>query len=549
MIPAFALIGFQHTITITKTIQGEAVEKARSDLQTGLAIIDLKYPGDWNVKEGKLHKGETLIDGNEEIVDRIGELTGGDTATIFLGDTRVATNVTIDGKRATGTQASEIVKKTVLGEGKLYLGQANVVGHTYQAAYMPIKDSAGSIIGMWYVGAPDASERILEIKRDTLRSVVLQAVVVLGIVLALNFLLTRPIIRRIESSAELLQSIADGDLARPTPQVKSGDETGALLKAANRMTDNLRSIISRVQDTSEQVAASSEQLTASAEQTSKAAEQIASAIQEVAAGAGKQLDSFTAAGEAASEISRGMDQAAHLIQDMSESTDQGNDKAKSGTRTVALSIEQMGLIEQSVGQTAEVVRALGEKSKDIGHIVDVMTQIANQTNLLALNAAIEAARAGEEGRGFGVVAGEVRKLSEQSESAAEEIRVLIGQVQSQSSQAVQAMDEGTEVVREGMRRVHEAGAAFEEIAGSMADISVKSQEVAAIVEQVSAHSQSMVQTMDQATDIARRSFDHTNNVASSAEEQNASMEEIAASAEHLGRMAEDLQTIANRFKV
>ena len=104
---------------MTKTIQGEALEKAKSDLQTGLAIIDLSYPGDWNIKAGKLYKGDTLINDNYEIVDHIGELTNGDTVTIFLQDTRVTTNVMTEGKKAIGTQVSDAVAKSSPGKGEV----------------------------------------------------------------------------------------------------------------------------------------------------------------------------------------------------------------------------------------------------------------------------------------------------------------------------------------------------------------------------------------------------------------------------------------------
>ena len=160
MVASFGLIGYQQTKIMTTLIEGEALAKARSDLQTGMEIIDMKYPGAWRAEGDKLYKGEELINNNFEIVDEIGRLTNGNTATIFLHDVRITTNVIADGERALGTEVSSEVAEKVLKQGEIYLGQANVVGHTYQSAYMPIKDARGEIIGIWYVGAPDADERI-----------------------------------------------------------------------------------------------------------------------------------------------------------------------------------------------------------------------------------------------------------------------------------------------------------------------------------------------------------------------------------------------------
>lgn len=549
LIASFAVMGYQETTTMTKIIQGEALEKAQSDLQTSYSLIDIKYPGDWKAADGQLYKGETLINNNYEIVDSVGKLTNGDTATIFLGDTRVTTNVLVDGERAIGTKVSEAVADAVLKKGDVYLGQANVVGHTYQSAYMPLKDAQGTIIGIYYVGAPDASERIQQIQRDTTLQIVFEAVIVIVLALLLNFITTRPMIRRIQDAVMTLKSVAAGDLTHRELQVKSHDETGVLTESVNQMVKDLRGILTHVRDTSMLVAASSEQLTASAEQTSMANEQITVAIQEVAQGSEKQLSSVTDARQLVSEISLGMQQSAHLIQTMSDLTTTANEKASMGTQAVTHSIEQMNHIQHTVGATAKVIQALELKAMEIGQIVEVITQIANQTNLLALNAAIEAARAGEDGKGFTIVADEVRKLAEQSGRSADEVRALIEQIQEEFHKAMHAMNQGTEAVQEGIRQVHHSGGVFQDIATAVAEISSQSQGTAAIIDQVHANSQSMVTTMESVALIAQQSSAHTHQVASSAEEQNSSMEEVASSAESLGSMAEELQQIISRFKL
>ncbi|RKD23224.1 hypothetical protein BEP19_11840 [Ammoniphilus oxalaticus] len=549
LIFSFSIKGYQETITLEKTIQGEALEKARSDLQTGLAIIDLTYPGDWRAEGEKLYKGETLINNNFEIVDLIGELTEGDTVTIFLHNKRVTTNVLVDGQRAVGTTVSDLVAERVLGQGELFLGQANVVGHTYQSAYMPLKDRAGEIIGIWYVGAPDASDRIQQIQKDNLLAIIVQVFALLIIAIGLNTLLTRPMIRRIKLASERLQMIADGDLTFENMKTNSNDETGLLVRATNRVKDDLREILSNVRETTWQVASSSEQLTAIAGQNSEATEQITIAMQEVAVGSEQQSTRFMEANEAVSTIAQGIDRVSESIDLMTSSSTSANEKARSGTETVLQTIEQMNRAQLSVGETVKVIDSLEETSREINHILEVITQIADQTNLLSLNAAIEAARAGEHGRGFSVVADEVRKLAEQSAGAAEQIHELIKQVQSESNKAAASMNESATVVAEGISRVRLSGEAFNEIVHSVTEISKQSLEVTNVLEQVKQSGQDMVQTVAQAADLSQDTSGNTQQVAAAAQEQNASMEEIAVSADSLSNLVEELRGMITRFKL
>ncbi|MGG1599046.1 methyl-accepting chemotaxis protein [Paenibacillus naphthalenovorans] len=361
--------------------------------------------------------------------------------------------------------------------------------------------------------------------------------------------ITRIIKKPILTIAASAKEISSGILTGDDIKVKNRDEIADLANSFNQMKMNLRHLIGQVSNNAKQVSATSHDLFESAEQTSKATEQISIAIQEVALGSEKQVHSAAEANQAAAEILRGMNQAALSIQSVADLTTTANEKATAGNKVVTQAMEQMNVMQRSVGHTAEVMNALGEKSKEIGHIVQLITEISNQTNLLALNAAIEAARAGEHGRGFAVVADEVRKLAEQSGDAAGQIRQLIGEVQAEADKAVQSMDEGATVILEGIQMVHQSGEAFRDIVKAIEQVAAESQEVSAIIEQVNSSSQSMAEMMEGVAHIAEQSAGNTQNVAASAEEQNASMEEISASAESLSKMAQDLQEMISKFKV
>lgn len=361
--------------------------------------------------------------------------------------------------------------------------------------------------------------------------------------------ITRIIRKPILTIADAAREISSGNLTGDDIKVKSRDEIADLAHSFNQMKINLRHLIGQVGFNAKQVRATSHDLSESADQTSKATEQISIAIQEVALGSEKQVHSAAETNQAAAEILRGMNQAALSIQSVADLTTTANEKASAGNEVVTQAVEQMNVMQRSASHTAEVINSLGEKSKEIGQIVQLITEISNQTNLLALNAAIEAARAGEHGRGFAVVADEVRKLAEQSGSAAGQIRHLIGEVQAEADKAVQSMYEGASVVNEGIQMVHLSGEAFREIVKAIEQVAAESQEVSAIIEQVNSSSQSMAEMMEGVAHIAEQAAGNTQNVAASAEEQNASMEEISASAEALSKMAQDLQELISQFKV
>lgn len=549
LIGSFSYMGYQQAANITTVIEKDAIEKAQSDLLTGMAILDAKYPGDWIQQDDQLYKGETLINDNVEVIDLIQELTNGDTATLFLGDTRITTNVIVNGQRAVGTQASSAVVEKVLNKGETYLGQADVVGNTYQAAYMPLRDASGQVIGMWYVGAPDADERIQQVKQDLVIKLVAEAAVVLVIAFLLFFVLTRPMIRRIQDSAHFVQVVASGDLTLEEQRVNSKDETGILLQSVNQMSKDLRAVISKVKDASLRVASSSEQLAASTEQTSQATSQINLSIQEVAEGAAEQLNSITHSTEAVLEITRGMDQVAEAIQNMADFSATVSGNANQGAQVVNQSIEHMNLVKRTVEDASQIIHNLEVKSKQIDEIVVAITAIAEQTHLLALNASIEAAHAGEQGKGFAVVAAEVKKLAEQSGHSAEKVSELIEQIQADSYQAVLAMNQGTKVVEQGVDQVRQTGITFRDIANSIVEISSQSQEVSAVVEQVHANSHETVSRMERMTEILQQASDNTNSIAAALEQQHAATEEVSSSVAHLSETADGLHLLVKTFKV
>ena len=344
------------------------------------------------------------------------------------------------------------------------------------------------------------------------------------------------------------EEIANGDLRERQRAVVSRDELGNLAEALVRMRGNLRALIEKVIVSTDQVAASSEQLTASAEQSSQAAAQISGVIGEVAAGAEKQLKAVEATAAIVEEMSAGIKQIAANANAVAGTSADSAEAARQGSRAVENAISQMGKIEDTVVRSAKVVTKLGERSKEIGTIVDTIAGIAGQTNLLALNAAIEAARAGEQGRGFAVVAEEVRKLAEQSQEAAKQIADLIGEIQQDTDSAVTAMNAGTEEVHTGSTVVQEAGKTFQTIFAAFDSVTGQIRQISAAIEELAGGSQQIVTAVQDIDTISKGASAQAQSVSAATEEQSATMEEISASSQALAKMAEELTQAINKFR-
>lgn len=530
---------------ITESMKQMATEKAKGDLALSSTYIDDVMSGDWQVKNNKLYKGQTQINGNEDIVDLLGKKTG-DTITIFQGDTRVATNVMKNGERAVGTQASSEVIAAVLKKGKRFYGQADVAGSSYQTAYMPLKDQNGNIIGMLYTGANQSILASLTQSLFTQFAIVLVIVIMVSVILVLFF--TRKINKRLNALKSAFESAGNGDMTIEVSD-KTGDELSELSVYYNKMRMKLNDTIQTVQQSALQLASASQQLSAGAEETNQASEKITEAVQQIANGAQDQITRIEN-----SESS--LKQASADIRDISANTaaiaDKGQlaqSKADIGQKEIANVQAQMDAIHQSIQKSGEIIHQLDGRSKQIEQILSVITQIADQTNLLALNAAIEAARAGEQGKGFAVVADEVRKLAEESQQSAGQISKLIIEIQKDMNRSARAVEHVKTEAAEGVTMIQRTRAAFKEIAAATGEISAEISDLSASVTNISASAHQINDSFAANTADIKESTKNTRQAAALTEEQFAAMEEITAASETLSQLAEELTGIISQFKM
>ena len=396
-------------------------------------------------------------------------------------------------------------------------------------------------------GAKQAEAESNAAYTQVLTTTIVVAAIVVLVAVVCGFFLLRTISGSVDMVLISLRKVAQGDLSVHLP-TDSGDEFGQMADECNKMLTNIRSMTKTIQKTAESVSDSSGTLTSTSEQSAIATQNVAQSITEVAEAAQTQMDSVAEAKHQVHAFTRGLTDVTKTIENVGTDIAQTSQKAEEGNRLVDATVDQMNTIADTVISSSEVVAKLGERSKEIGNIVEVISGISGQTNLLALNAAIEAARAGEHGHGFAVVAEEVRKLAEESQQASKQIGDLIHTIQEETDQAVNAMQTGREEAEKGRENVTATGEEFSEIR-AMIDLL---QQHAVIIQKTMDDLTQRAAKIDDATgkihDAASKVAAESQNVSAATEQQAAGMEEIAASSRGLSDMAHDLNVAAAKFK-
>ncbi|MVW75549.1 HAMP domain-containing protein [Pseudomonas sp. R-22-3w-18] len=343
------------------------------------------------------------------------------------------------------------------------------------------------------------------------------AAVLLGMLAA--WLISRSIVLPLRQVVGFAQRIAEGDLSQDLAQDRR-DEVGQLMAAMQRMSHSLRELIGRIGGGVSQIAAAAEQLSAITAQTSDGVqtqrletEQTATAMQQMSA--------------TVQEVAQNAEQASQAAQGADQQAQQGN-------QVVQQAVAQVNRLAGEVEESAEAMAALSQESGRIGGVLEVIRNVAEQTNLLALNAAIEAARAGEQGRGFAVVADEVRALARRAQDSTEEIEKLIGGLQRMARAAVEKMDNSRNLTQQTVSLAGEAGAALGRITQAVSTIEQMNQQIAAAAEEQSAVADTISQSLTRVRDIGEQS--------ASASEQ------TAASSAELARLGVELQGLVRQFR-
>ena len=401
----------------------------------------------------------------------------------------------------------------------------------------------------WVIGLAVSSHFVFE-PATKLRNLFIICTVV-GVIL--SFIVcgrtAQTIINPLSALEHHAKQLAQGNLRIDDLVINQDDEIGSLQAAFNDMSNSLRRVITKMATTSEQVAAAAEELTASAHQSADAAVHVAETVGEVSGDIVMQLQSVDGAKSNVDVVFGDVQLMAEKATNVAVSTDKTAEAAKIGQSLMNEAVSKMKSIETSVMASAEVVRRLGENSKEIGSIVEAIAGIADQTNLLALNAAIEAARAGEHGRGFAVVSEEVRKLATASQESAEQIRARIESIQAATEEAVTSMKSGTDDVNAGTEAIRNVGVQFKAIMDMVDGIKGEIDGINNSVNTVSDGANNIVKAVETINQTSRTTEQRTQTISSATESQSASNEEIAAASQALANLASDMQNVIGQFKV
>ncbi|MBQ7608046.1 MAG: cache domain-containing protein [Desulfovibrionaceae bacterium] len=507
---------------------------------------------------GAVVLGEALD--TNRFVDNI-KATIGVEMTIFEKDRRISTSLVANGRRAVGTTLeNRAVVDTVLGQGKVYMGDSSIFGVPYKTIYWPMKDLQDRIVGMWFIGMNHTTV-VNSINNAAYSS--LAAIFIIALVISiLGAIFARALVNPLRACVRFAKKVSDGAFDEKLV-VQSHDEIGTLAESLCTMVDALRTKIGEA----EHATALAQEKTHLAEEATHRAEEAAKraeyAKREGMLDAAAQLEGLVAALSAAAqelsaqieqsdkgshESSRRLTEAATAMNEMNASVQEvarnassaarvsteTRQNAENGQKILVTAMNSIGDVHRVALELKDDMGTLHEHTQNISQIMGVISDIADQTNLLALNAAIEAARAGEAGRGFAVVADEVRKLAEKTMSSTNDVSQAISAIQTSAGQSINKMNEVLASVDEANGYATQSGDALKLIVGNVNDTADQVRAIATASEEQSAASEEINQSIAMVNEMAGQTT--------------MSMGEAAKAIEDLARQTESLSVLIGEMK-
>lgn len=409
-------------------------------------------------------------------------------------------------------------------------------------AYAPVKTTGWTVA--LTVPYAEVYAGVSAMGRFNLILIILAALLIAVIALFISWQIAKPII----ALARQADVLATGDLR---VDINTGyyGELGVLDRSLKTMVDNLRAIVQKVQESAGQIASAAQEFSASTEEASKSVEQMTTAVQDMAKGTSEQAAQSQEMAERISSISSIITMTANKIESATRFSEEAREHTEDGLQIVERQNQKMQENLAAAMNVSEAINDLARQAQEVERILETISSIADQTNLLALNAAIEAARAGEHGRGFAVVADEVRKLAEGSAQATEEIAQIVEKIQMGARGAVAEMDKARQIVDEQKEAVSNTNVLFQSIADKIKTVAASLEEIAAGAEKLKADAQSITENIHEVSAVAEENAAGAEEISASSEEQSAAVEEIAASANSLASLGQELSQAVSQFKL
>lgn len=445
------------------------------------------------------------------------------------------------------TEFGKITKEMVTGNAGHATYENN--GEIHYVVYRPLNNFGWSIgYDIPYSQMLSGATSLDGLKTNIIILALIITVASMGVLVVLTRKIMRPI-NYLTTATNVINKISDGDLTIRLENTNSKSEVGTLIQSINNMIHKLTPIVKSVRDGTVSLSDASQRSSAATEELTAGISEISMVMTQITAGSKDQSQKLDNSSNAIEQISKETTDLANAVNESVVLTDKVGALSERGSNSAQDAGDRMNKIIQVTNESARKVRGLADKTKDITSVLDTIRQIADQTNLLALNAAIEAARAGEAGRGFAVVADEVRRLAENSARSADEIDTQLGQIQIDANTVVTEIEQNENEINEGKKVIDSALGSLSEIATHVKGVSTTVKALSKITESQVVKIKTVADNAEEVTNIAQNTVSGSEQALTTIQQQTAASNEIAQTSQEVARMAEELSMKVDFFKI